>query len=94
LHSHTLSYTLIHSHTLSYTLIHTLIPPYLSSKVVVVSQTFEGMSLIQRHRAVNHSLGDMLKNDIHALSIQAKTPAQWSADSTVGSTPNCLGGDK
>eukprot|EP00601_Ochromonadales_sp_CCMP2298_P002579 CAMPEP_0173177686 /NCGR_PEP_ID=MMETSP1141-20130122/5124_1 /TAXON_ID=483371 /ORGANISM="non described non described, Strain CCMP2298" /LENGTH=109 /DNA_ID=CAMNT_0014100105 /DNA_START=43 /DNA_END=372 /DNA_ORIENTATION=+ len=63
-------------------------------KVVVVSQTFEGMSLIQRHRAVNHSLGDMLKNDIHALSIQAKTPAQWSADSTVGSTPNCLGGDK
>jgi BolA protein len=62
--------------------------------VVVVSDQFEGKSLIQRHRMVNHALGDELKNSVHALSIQARTPAQWSENSTVNKTPNCLGGDK
>ena len=63
-------------------------------KVVVVSDKFEGMPLIQRHRLVNAVLEDELKNDVHALSIQAKTPLQWEQNSTVTATPNCLGGSK
>ena len=63
-------------------------------KVLVVSESFEGKSLIERHRMVNHVLGDELKRGIHALSIQAKTPSQFQADPTVSSTPNCLGGSK
>ena len=63
-------------------------------KVIVVSTAFEGKSLIQRHRLVNQALEKELKESIHALSIQARTPAQWEQDSTINNTPNCLGGDK
>lgn len=72
------------------------VPPDSEShfKVVVVSDAFEGKSLIDRHRLVNTILQDELKNDIHALSIQAKTLGQWSANPSVASTPNCMGGGK
>lgn len=60
----------------------------------MVSEQFEGMALIQRHRLVNTILEAELKNDIHALSIQAKTPLQWEQNPTVTLTPNCLGGGK
>ncbi|PRP80829.1 hypothetical protein PROFUN_11244 [Planoprotostelium fungivorum] len=46
-------------------------------KVVVVSSNFEGQGLVDRHRAVNELLSDELKSGVHALSILAKTPAQW-----------------
>lgn len=47
--------------------------------VVVVSLEFAGKSLIQRHRMVYKALSDLLDTDIHALSIQAFTPDQFSA---------------
>jgi BolA protein len=64
-------------------------------KVLVVSDMFEGKSLIDRHRMVNHCLGEELKASIHALSIQAKTTKQFEAsDGAIHTTPNCLGGSK
>jgi len=42
--------------------------------VSLVSDAFAGKSLIQRHRMVYDALGEMMQNDIHALSIQAKSP--------------------
>ena len=42
----------------------------------IVSAAFEGKSLIQRHRLVYEILGDMMKQEIHALSIDAKTPSE------------------
>lgn len=74
-------------------------------KVLVVSEVFEGKTMIQRHRMVNSTLKDELSGNtpdgskIHALSIQAKTPSQWQTATTTGTaviqaTPNCLGGDK
>ena len=63
-------------------------------KVVVVSDQFEGKSPIERHRLVNHVLKDELSGSVHALSIQAMTPAQWDRDQTIRSTPNCQGGSK
>lgn len=51
--------------------------------------------MIQRHRMVNSTLKDeMTPGKIHALSIQAKTVAQWEAAPEIATTPNCLGGDK
>lgn len=47
--------------------------------VVIVSLEFTGKSLIQRHRMVYKALSDLLETDIHALSIQAFTPDQFSA---------------
>ena len=43
-------------------------------RVSIVSEDFQDKSLIERHRMVYAILGDMLKNEIHALSIDAKSP--------------------
>jgi BolA protein len=42
----------------------------------IVASAFEGKSPIQRHRLVFDAVGDMMHNDIHALSIQAKAPGE------------------
>ena len=62
--------------------------------VQVVSSVFDSMKLLARHRAVNEALADELAASIHALSISAKTPAQWAKKHVVHDTPNCLGGSK
>ena len=46
--------------------------------VNIVSAQFEGRNLIQRHRMVYDAVGDMMHTEIHALSIQAKTPHELS----------------
>ncbi|XP_069796689.1 bolA-like protein 1 [Narcine bancroftii] len=63
-------------------------------KVVVVSQRFEGLPLLQRHRLVNKAVQEELATTVHALSIVAKTPQQWAADPQVSRSPPCLGGSK
>ncbi|VVC31408.1 BolA protein [Cinara cedri] len=60
-------------------------------KVLIVSDEFKGLSLIKRHRLVNHLLADELKSGVHALSIVAKTPDQW-INEPIESSPNCRGG--
>ena len=42
-------------------------------RVRIVSEDFKDRSLIERHRMVYEVLGDMLKNEIHALSIDARS---------------------
>eukprot|EP00252_Welwitschia_mirabilis_P022461 TRINITY_DN6079_c0_g2_i1.p1 TRINITY_DN6079_c0_g2~~TRINITY_DN6079_c0_g2_i1.p1 ORF type:complete len:343 (-),score=67.83 TRINITY_DN6079_c0_g2_i1:241-1269(-) len=44
--------------------------------IKVVSSRFEGMSLVKRHRFVYDLLNEELQSGLHALSIQAKTPAE------------------
>jgi len=62
-------------------------------KVVIVSEQFDGVSLLQRHREVNNVLQDELKNGVHALSITAKTSLQWeSSQHQIHESPACLGG--
>ena len=39
----------------------------------IISDDFSGLSLIERHRLIYGILGDMIQNEIHALSINAKT---------------------
>jgi len=39
--------------------------------VSIVSAHFNGMKMLERHRAVYAALDDMMKTDIHALSIDA-----------------------
>nr|AQS22566.1 bola-like protein ddb_g0274169 [Pseudodiaptomus poplesia] len=61
-------------------------------KVVVVSSKFENAKLIERHRIVNSILSQELSSGVHALSINAYTPAQWTKDKAVDSSPRCMGG--
>ncbi len=42
----------------------------------IVSDDFSGLSLIERHRLIYDTLGDMVQNEIHALSIKAKTKSE------------------
>ena len=50
---------------------------------VIVSAQFEGKRLIQRHQRVYATLGERMKTDeVHALSMQTLTPAEWAAAST------------
>lgn len=45
-------------------------------RVKISAATFAGQSLIKRHRMVYDAVGDMMKTDIHALSIDASTPRE------------------
>jgi BolA family transcriptional regulator, general stress-responsive regulator len=47
-------------------------------RVRIVSQSFEGRKPLQRHRLVYDALGEMMHEDIHALSIEAYAPAEMS----------------
>jgi hypothetical protein len=42
---------------------------------------------------ISNFIALVCNTDIHALSIQAKTPSQWQSDNSVAATPNCGGGD-
>jgi BolA protein len=44
--------------------------------VHIVSAAFTGKTPIQRHRLVNAAVADLMRREIHALSIQARTPAE------------------
>ncbi|CAL8247613.1 unnamed protein product [Lota lota] len=72
------------------------VPPGSEShfRVLVVSPRFDGLSLIQRHRLVNEALREELSSCVHALAIQAKTPAQWGSNPSVAKSPPCMGGSK
>lgn len=58
-----------------------------------MSDKFDGVPLLERHRLVNETLKFELANGVHALSIQAKTPKQWeTSGQKVQETPACKGG--
>ena len=45
-------------------------------EAVVVSAEFAGKPLIKRHRMVYATMGDKMKEAVHALSIKALTPEE------------------
>ena len=45
-------------------------------QALVVSAAFEGKSRVQRHQLVYRALGDRMREEIHALSMQTLTPAE------------------
>ena len=87
--------TLVHLQVINESYMHN-VPPGSEThfKVVVVSDKFENQSLVARHRAVNQTLTEELRSGVHALSIIAKTPSQWSdmSDKSVDPSPKCRGG--
>ena len=44
--------------------------------VEIVASTFHGMSRLERQRAVNAALADLLAGRIHALAIRARAPGE------------------
>lgn len=65
-------------------------------KVVIVTPQFDGMRLLQRHRAVNAVVAEELAQDIHALALHTYTPNEWYeyfAEKPPAS-PKCMGDEK
>lgn len=47
--------------------------------MIVVSESFSGVSLMNRNRMVFDLLKEMMQTRIHALAIKAKTPEEWTS---------------
>lgn len=59
-------------------------------KIVIVSNAFEDVKLIDRHRSINNLFKDELQK-IHALSIHTYTLSEWQKAKKAPDTPNCQG---
>lgn len=57
-------------------------------KVVIVSDAFAGLRLVQRHQKIYAAVGDLLSpGNIHALAIHAFLADEWQGQDT--SSPEC-----
>lgn len=45
-------------------------------QALIVSRAFEGKNRVQRHQLVYRALGDRMREEIHALSMQTLTPEE------------------
>ena len=50
-------------------------------EAIIVSPAFAGLSRVKQHQLVYAALGDRMRAEIHALSMQTLTPEQWAARS-------------
>jgi acid stress-induced BolA-like protein IbaG/YrbA len=46
-------------------------------QALVVSAGFAGKSRVQRHQMVYAALGERMREEVHALSMQTLTPDEW-----------------
>lgn len=44
---------------------------------LVVSDVFEGKSLVERHQVVYTALGEAMRQRVHALTLKTLTPSQF-----------------
>lgn len=51
-------------------------------EALVVASQFEGLRTIRRHQLVYAALGSAVGGEIHALSLETATPAEWEARRT------------
>ena len=51
-------------------------------EAVIVSPAFRGKSRVQRHQLVYGALGERMREEIHALSMQTLTPEDWAANNS------------
>ena len=73
------------------------VPPGSEShfKLVIVSDAFEGKSLVRRHQLVNGVLAKELNENLHALSMETLTAVEWRRrGGRTADSPPCLGGGK
>jgi acid stress-induced BolA-like protein IbaG/YrbA len=47
-------------------------------EAVIVSAAFDGKSRVQRHQLVYAALGDRMRAEILALSMQTYAPGEWA----------------
>ncbi|RUO30458.1 BolA family protein [Aliidiomarina sanyensis] len=64
-------------------------------KVTIVTSSFDGKRLLQRHREVNKVLANELRDRIHALALHTYTDSEWqNLSNQIPESPRCMGGSK
>jgi stress-induced morphogen len=64
-------------------------------KLIVVSETFNGLSAVKRHQRLYAVLAEELREGVHALALHLYTPEEWaSRQSSAPDSPDCRGGSK
>jgi len=63
-------------------------------KLVLVSQEFDGLRLIQRQQRVYKILAEEMAGSVHALTMNTLTPSEWQENPTITPSPDCMGGSK
>jgi acid stress-induced BolA-like protein IbaG/YrbA len=48
-------------------------------EAVIVSPDFAGLNRVRRHQLVYAALGERMREEIHALSMQTLSPDEWAA---------------
>ena len=46
-------------------------------EAIVISESFEGKSLVKQHQAVMNPLKEAFATTVHALALKTFTPAKW-----------------
>lgn len=64
-------------------------------KLTLACTFFDSLSVIQRHRTINHLLEAEFKQGLHALSLHLYTPGEWKQRSELSPhSPPCQHVDK
>ena len=50
-------------------------------QALIVAAEFRGKSRVQRHQRVYQALGERMREEEHALSMQTLTPEEWPGNS-------------
>ena len=48
-------------------------------EAIIVSAAFRGKSRVQQHQIVYRTLGDGMRENIHALSMKTYSPEEWTS---------------
>ncbi len=63
--------------------------------MTLVSEVFQGQTLVTRQRSVNRLLVQEFTTGLHALALHTWTPEEWfEKGGRVPDSPPCLGGSK
>ena len=62
-------------------------------KLVIVSDRFQDLRLVQRHQSIYGLLAEQLAGPVHALALHTYTLPEWAeAQGLAPDSPECLGG--
>ena len=46
-------------------------------QLILVSEKFEGKSMVEQHQMVYQAMGDAMHEAVHAMAMKTYTPRQW-----------------
>lgn len=62
-------------------------------RVLAVSDQFEGLRRVKRHRLIYSALTEELENGLHALQLDLHATSEWNAKTNTLTPPRCHGGE-